>query len=160
MNITLQQPEDQKGVKLLLDLAFGGNRFEKAAYRYRENVPAISELSFVIYEDNLIIATLQFWPIRIGEHDGLLLGPIAVLPELQGKGYGIALMKHGLECAKKLGHTRVVLVGDEPYYSRLGFSREQAQNISMPEQEDESRLLALELLSGSFYGVFGDVKKV
>ncbi len=160
MDICLQKDNDAQDVEALLDLAFGPNRHEKAAYTYRENVPAIKELSFVTYESGNVIATLRFWPVTIGGKDCLLLGPIAVVPELQGKGYGITLMKHGLAKAKELGHTRVILVGDEPYYSRVGFSRDMAKKITMKGQKDESRILALELLNGSFRNVFGEVKKV
>jgi predicted N-acetyltransferase YhbS len=160
MDIILQNETDAQDVEVLLDLAFGPNRHEKPAYAYRENVPAIKELSFVIYEDGHIIATLRFWPVKIGGKDCLLLGPIAVLPNLQGKGYGIALMKHGLAKAKELGHTRVILVGDEPYYSRVGFSRDIARNITIKGQKDESRILAHELLNGSFRNVFGEMTKV
>lgn len=160
MNISLQQNDDQKRVEQLLDLAFGYNRFEKAAYAFRVNCASIAELSFVVKENNLVIATLQFWPIKVSGKDCLLLGPIAVLPELQGKGYGIALMEHGLNRARELGHSRVILVGDEPYYRRVGFSREMAKDLIMKGQEDDSRLLALELLNGSFHGVFGNIEKV
>lgn len=159
MNILVQQQADDKGVELLLDLAFGLNRFEKAAYLYRQDISALKELSFVIYEDDLMIATLRFWPVNVGDKDCLLLGPIAVLPELQGKGYGIALMEHGLKRAKELGHSRVILVGDEAYYGRLGFTREHARALHMPGQEDESRLLALELQGGAFDGVSGEILK-
>lgn len=160
MNIRLHQDGDQKRVEQLLDLAFGSNRFEKAAYSFRVDVAPISELSFVVHEDDLIIATLQFWPVIVSGKNCLLLGPIAVLPELQGKGCGIALMQHGLDQARKLGHSRVILVGDEPYYRRVGFSRECAKHLTMKGQIDQSRILALELLKGSFNGVFGDIKKV
>lgn len=160
MDICLQKDSDAQAVEVLLDLAFGPNRYEKAAYTYRENVPAIEELSFVIRESGNVIATLRFWPVTVGGKDCLLLGPIAVLPELQGKGYGITLMKHGLSKAKELGHTRVILVGDEPYYSRVGFSRDMARKITINGQKDESRILGLELLNGSFNNVIGEMKKV
>ncbi len=160
MDIEQQQDSDLQEVEDLLDLAFGEDRFNKAAYAYRKGVDAIRELSFIIRDQGQLIATLRFWPIKIGNNDALLLGPIAVKPELQGCGHGIRLMKHGLKRASELGYSRVILVGDEPYYGRLGFSREHIKDITMPGQDDHNRLLGHELLSGSFYGVFGAVRQI
>lgn len=157
--IELQQGSDKVAVEDLLDLTFGKDRFDKAAYSLREGVEAIDDLSFVVRRDGNVIATLRFWPVVIEDADALLLGPIAVLPELQGQGYGINLMKHGLGKAKELGHSRVILVGDEPYYKKIGFSREMALSLSMEGQADESRLLACALSQGAFDGVKGLISK-
>lgn len=159
MDISLQRQSDIPKVEALLDIAFGSDRFLKAAYALREGVEAIEDLSFVIKEKAALIATLRFWQIKAGGEDALLLGPIAVLPKLQGQGYGVGLMRYGLEQAKILGHSRVILVGDESYYAKLNFSRKCAQKIRMPGQDDESRLLALELIDGSFIGVSGILSK-
>ena len=160
MDIRLQQSCDDIAVEKLLDVAFGEDRRNKAAYSFRNEAGPISDLSFVIDDDRDLIATLRFWPIKIDDVDALLLGPIAVKPELQGKGYGISLMKHGLQRAKEMGHTRVILVGDEAYYSKLGFNRKCVKQISMPGQADVSRLLGLELVTNSFYRVIGEVRSV
>ena len=157
--IELQNEGDINAVEALLDLAFGCDRFEKAAYLLRDGIEPLSRLSFVMREGNELIATLRFWPIKIEQHSALLLGPIAIRPDLQGLGYGISLMKHGLSKAKMAGHERVVLVGDEPYYKRVGFSRSLAQKISMTGQVDEDRLLALALKDGGFDNVKGLIQK-
>lgn len=160
MDITLQQECDNFAVEEILDLAFGKDRHSKAAYSFRNEVGPIDDLSFIIKKDGNLIATLRFWPIKVGEYDALLLGPIAVQPDLQGKGYGIGLMKHGLKKAKDMGHSRVMLVGDEAYYSRLGFNHKCVNQIIMPGQADHSRLLGLELVTNSFYRVIGKVRSV
>lgn len=158
-DIELQKHDDIIDVDMLLDLAFGEDRYSKAAYGLRDGIEPLSDLSFVIRDQGHIIATLRFWPIKIEGHSALLLGPIAIKPELQGLGYGIALMKHGLKKAKNIGHSRVILVGDEAYYKRVGFSRDLAVNISMTGQDDEHRLLAKELVKGSFDKVKGLIQK-
>ncbi len=160
MDIVLQQDEDNLAVEELLDLAFGKDRYKKAAYAFRRGVDPVAALSFVIKGKDELIATLRFWPVFVGSHDALMLGPIAVKPELQGHGHGIRLMKHGLQKAREMGYTRVILVGDEQYYGRLGFNRDCVRDITMKGQDDVSRLLGLELLSGSFYRVIGDVTQV
>ena len=159
MDIVLQNKSDDDDIEALLDKAFGEARFNKAAYRLRAGVSALSDLSFIIRKKDVLIASLRFWPVEVAGNDALLLGPIAVLPALQGQGYGIRLMRHGLEAAKSFSHKRVVLVGDEPYYSRVGFNRKCAENITMHGQKDESRILALELDAGAFDGVSGVISK-
>jgi putative acetyltransferase len=49
------------------------------------------------------------------------LGPIGVLPEHQGDGYGAALMHAVLGAADALEHSVVVLLGHLDYYPRFGF---------------------------------------
>jgi predicted N-acetyltransferase YhbS len=159
MDIRLQHSKETEEVEKLLDLTFGNDRLNKAAYQYRSNVEPIKELSFVTYLSDKLIATLQFWPIKINRTEALLLGPIAVLPELQGQGYGLSLMGHGLDTAKSLGHKIVVLVGDEKYYQKVGFSRKLAEKLIMPGQTDETRLLARELVDGAFDNISGIITK-
>lgn len=158
-NIELQHDDDIVAVEELLDITFGTDRFEKAAYALRRNVDAIPLLSFVIREGDHLIATLRFWPVKVGGVDALLLGPIAVMPDLQGKGFGIRLMEYGLSQAKAQGHSRVILVGDENYYSRIGFSRATAQGLTMPGQADVSRLLAVALKPDAFKDISGLISK-
>ena len=158
--ITHQQDSDLKDIEMLLDECFGANRQVKTVYKLREGIPSVKDLCFVIREDGKLKASLQFWPVLIRADDGrewpaLLLGPIAVKASKQGQGYGIALMEFALERAAELGHERVILVGDEPYYKRVGFSRALALNLSLPGPVDYTRLLARELAPGAMAGVSG-----
>jgi len=45
------------------------------------------------------------------------------LPEFKGQGAGKTLVKIALEAARADAHKVVMLVGDEPYYGPLGFTR-------------------------------------
>ena len=106
--------------------AFGIGRRTKTSYRLREGNRAVAGLSLVIREAGLgIVGTVSFWPLRIGAAGtpALLLGPLAVHPERQNLGIGLALMREGLARARAMGHRLVILVGDEPYYARAGFRR-------------------------------------
>jgi len=114
-----EHPAHEQAVEDLLDLAFGPGRFVKTAYRLREGVAAVSDLSFAGFLGDELIATIRFWPITIGQDiQALMLGPLAVDPEKRGKGWGHDMVEAGLENAKKRGHQLVVLVGDEKYYTR------------------------------------------
>lgn len=56
------------------------------------------------------------------------LGPISVLPALQGQGIGSALMRAALQALREQGAAGVMLVGDPGYYRRFGF-RNQPQLV-------------------------------
>ncbi|MBL4801661.1 MAG: N-acetyltransferase [Emcibacter sp.] len=155
---------DISSVTVLLDENFGKDRQSKTAYRLRDAVSPLAELCFVVRIEGKLEASLQFWPIEMGEQgaavDALLLGPIAVSQEYRGQGLGLKLMEHGLNIARKLGHSRVILVGDESYYKKVGFSRKMALHLEMPGPVDKERLLAQELVPGAMQDVKGMISKI
>jgi predicted N-acetyltransferase YhbS len=85
----------------------------------------------------------------------LVLGPLAVDPSCRELGIGTALMNHSLAAAKARGHRAVILLGDEPYYARFGFSLAKAENLSLPGPFERHRLLGLELRAGALDGASG-----
>lgn len=50
------------------------------------------------------------------------IGPISVLPELQGQGHGAALMEHALDQLRAVNARGAVVLGDPSYYKRFGFA--------------------------------------
>jgi predicted N-acetyltransferase YhbS len=143
---------DQPHIEHLLDLAFGLARSAKTSYRLREGNTAIEGLSLVTRESAFgLTGSISFWPLKIGKAGtgALLLGPLAVHPERQNRGIGRALMLDGLGKAKGRGHRLVILVGDEPYYARVGFKRVPHGQIDLPGPVDPDRLLYLELAEGA-----------
>jgi predicted N-acetyltransferase YhbS len=151
-------PGDHDGIEHLLDLCFGLGRRTKTSYRLREGERAMPGLSFLARTDQLPIAgAISYWRVFVGERavPALLLGPLAVHPDLQGQGVGLALMQHTLALAKARGERLVILVGDEPYYARVGFRRLPAGRLVMPGHVDPHRFLYLELVDGALDGVEG-----
>jgi predicted N-acetyltransferase YhbS len=151
-------PEDHDAVEHLLDLSFGSDRRSKTSYRLREGSAPIPGLSLLVRDPGVRLSgTISFWPLVIGESrvPALLLGPLAVHPDRQKLGIGIALMREGLARAAAQGHGLVVLVGDEPYYARVGFSRLPPGLIGLPGPVDPRRFLYLELKPGALDGVSG-----
>lgn len=164
-DIKQKKPKNIPLIEGLLDETFGKERIIKTAYRLRDGVEPVAELCFVMTDRSELVASLQFWPILIQQEQGksleaLLLGPIAVKQDLRGQGHGIGLMRHALEKARLLGHERVILVGDEAYYKRVGFCRSLAQGLSMPGPVDENRLLGHELVEGALKDVQGQITKI
>ena len=157
-----ETPRDRDEVELLLDTAFAPGRTALSSYRLREGVRPVAALCLIARDDyDAVAGCIRFWPIRIGPagHDALLLGPVAVHPTRQGEGLGALLIGEALDRARAAGWTRVVLVGDEPYYRRFGFSREAARTLSFPPPTNPDRLLARALAPGAFDGVSGPVRK-
>jgi predicted N-acetyltransferase YhbS len=142
----------------LLDQAFGLARRTKTSYRLREGSQAAPGLSQVIRDTEIgIAAAISYWPVVIGATPALLLGPLAVNARRKNQGFGLALMQGTLEMAKALGHKLVILVGDEPYYARVGFRRIPGEAILMPGPLNRARFLYLELEDGAMAGVGGMV---
>lgn len=156
--VSEETPSDSAAVEHLLDLAFGPNRRTKMSYRLREGSAAISGLSLLVREEGFgLVGAISFWPLLIGADltPALLLGPLAVHPGRQRLGIGLALMQEGLARAKAKGHGLVVLIGDAPYYARVGFQPVPEGQLDMPGVFDPKRLLYLDLKPGALAGARG-----
>jgi len=154
-----ERPEDAPLVEALNEAAFGPGRFAKSAYRLREGVSQVEELAFVAIERKKLRGSVRFWPVMIGGHPALMLGPLAVQSDQRGKGIGVALMERALDEARKRGHEVVILVGDEPYYARVGFSKLPPGRIRFPGPVDQSRILGLSLKAGAALNLSGEVRR-
>jgi predicted N-acetyltransferase YhbS len=157
MKITPETPDDAADIERLLDLAFGSDRAGKTVYRLRAGVAPVAELCTVIREDGALKGSLRYWPVVIGDTrvPALLLGPVAVLPQDRGKGYARTLIWESLDRARELGYGIVLLVGDEPYYLKFGFTRALTKSLELPGPVDLNRFLGLELESHALGGVSG-----
>ena len=85
-------------------------------------------------------------------------GPLTVEPAFRERGVGQALIERALSEARNKGHGLVILVGDEPYYGKLGFKRAPPGRIILPGPVDPERLLYCEMQPGAFEGVAGKVR--
>lgn len=139
-------------VEQLLDAAFGEDRKARTAYRIREGSPWLEALSFAVLDDEDFLAgTIQLWPVALATPDGrghplLMVGPVAVLPDLQGVGYGTALMGAALgaiEAMRKDGAPVLpqVMIGDPEYYGRWDFTADHTGNWHCPGPFSRERLL-------------------
>jgi predicted N-acetyltransferase YhbS len=149
--------DDAPAIEHLNARTFGPGRFAKTAYRIREEVTHIPELSFTARVGTLLVGSVRLWPILIGETRALLLGPLTVEPPFRDRGIGQALIARALEAAKSQGHRLVVLVGDEPYYGKVGFKPIAKGQVTMTGPVDPARLLIAELVAGAFDGVKGAI---
>jgi len=158
LTILPETTKDAQAIERLHQRTFGPGRFVLSAYRLREHVDHRLDLSFVARIGTLMVGSVRQLPILIGDTKALLLGPLTVEPPFRGHGVGRALLERALADAKAKGHRLVLLVGDEDYYSRVGFKRVPKGRATMPGPVDYNRLLVAELVAGAFDSVSGAVR--
>ena len=135
-------------VESLLDTAFEPERRQRTAYKVREGSDWLPALSFAaLDEDDMLAGTIQCWPVALTDPQGrahpmIMVGPVAVLPGLQGKGYGKALMTAALTAIDPRAPLPQVMIGDPEYYERFfGFSNARTAGWSLPGPFEPHRLL-------------------
>lgn len=135
-------------IEALLDEAFGADRHGRTAYRLREGMAAIPELSFAALDDGVLMGTLQSWPIELANATSdaaplILVGPVAVRPDRQRDGIGRQLMTKMLAIADSGDWPPLMLIGDPEYYDRFfGFNANATAKWEVPGPVERRRLLA------------------
>ncbi|MEP4290357.1 MAG: N-acetyltransferase, partial [Rhizobiaceae bacterium] len=145
-----ETPEDADCLEILTETVFGPGMRARAAYFLREGVAHEMDLSFVAQCGERVIGTVRLTKVCWGSDTVLMLGPLAVLPELKGQGIGKSLMRKAVEAAGLksgggvVGHGEggaplIMLVGDLDYYKNFGFVRIPPAKISLPRPADPTR---------------------
>jgi predicted N-acetyltransferase YhbS len=133
-------------VEDLLDAAFGPGRHGRTAYRIREGMECLPALCFAALDETEMLAgTIQAWPVALTDPKGrrhplIMVGPVAILPPLQGMGYGRMLMAAQASVLDPAAPLPQVLIGDAPYYGQFGFS-EAPRGWQCPGPWEPERLL-------------------
>jgi len=156
VTIREEKSADIAAREALLDEAYGAVRFSKTSERLREGRLPADGLSLVAVDHGRIVGTVRLWNISAGPgRAAVLLGPLAVHPNRRNRGIGSLLMGRAIARARLAGHGAILLVGDEPYYGRFGFSSGPTGELWMPGRFDRERLLALELRPSALAGARG-----
>jgi predicted N-acetyltransferase YhbS len=158
LTILPETANDAQAIERLHQRTFGPGRFVLSAYRLREHVDHLPDLSFTARIGTLLVGSVRQLPICVGDTPALLLGPLTVEPPFRKHGVGRALLDRALKEAKAKGHRLVFLVGDEAYYGRLGFKIVPKGRAAMPGPVDYNRLLVAELADKAFDGVTGAIR--
>ncbi|WP_018387172.1 GNAT family N-acetyltransferase [Ancylobacter sp. FA202] len=159
-----ETPADDAAIERLIARTFGPGRYARTAFRLRENNPHRHDLSFTASIGTMLVGSVRMTPILIGTVPALLLGPLTVEPPFRSHGIGRRLVERALEAAKALaqgeGAARLVLlVGDEPYYGRMGFQRVPRGQVSLPGPVDPARVLVCPLDATPMDAVRGPVRR-
>lgn len=136
-------------IEALLDAAFGSDRFGRTAYRLRAGVNWLAGFSVAATEAGQLVGTLQCWPVALtGAADEriaplMMVGPVAVDPEWQGRGIGRQMMDHVIARADAAAPAALMMIGDPEYYGRFwGFSADETGAWRLPGPVEARRLLA------------------
>jgi predicted N-acetyltransferase YhbS len=113
-------------------------------HKLRKDPCFVAELDYVLEENGKIIANIVYAKGNLtldsgDETDILLFGPVSVLPEYQGRGYGAKLIAYTLKEAKQMGYPAVVITGNPAFYHKLGFESASKYGIyysGMPRTEE------------------------
>ena len=153
--IRAERASDVVAREALLDACFGVNRHMRACQRLRDGRAAAEGLALSVVRKGNLVGTVRLWHVGAGDIPALMLGPLAVDSSCRALGVGAALMNHALAAARALGHGAVILLGDEPYYARFGFSSRKTGDLALPGPFERDRLLGLELREGALDGASG-----
>lgn len=134
----------------LLDAAFGPDRRGRTAYAIRRGMAWLTGLSFAAMDEasGRMVGLLQSWPVALHGPDGvqtplIMVGPVAVLPDVQGGGHGRALMDRLVEEAARITDEPLMMIGDPDYYQRFWqFSADGTGDWQAPGPFERHRLLA------------------
>lgn len=119
-------PSDIPEIRRITQLAFS-----KVPYASGDEQDVIDRLrdasalsySIVAAEENRVIGHVAFSPAILSSSavGWFALGPVSVLPELQGQGIGANLIRAGLQRLEASGAHGCILTGNPSYYRRFGF---------------------------------------
>jgi predicted N-acetyltransferase YhbS len=146
IDIIALQPAHLPAIEALLDQRFGPARRNRTAYRLRDGATPLAGFSFVAMDGELLVGSLQCWPIRLKSVAGsrqpmILLGPVAVAADREGEGIGSRLMRTSLAALDAADSPPVLLIGDAPFYGRFGFTSASTRQWQLPGPVDHDRLL-------------------
>lgn len=156
--LVLETPDMEAAVTALIDRVFGPGRFAKSSERLREGNTLLADCSFVALRAGAPVGCCRMWPVTIGGAPVAFLGPLAVDPEERSAGLGQALVESAIEAARAAGWRAVLLVGDGPYFGRVGFSNARTAGVVMPGPVDQRRVLLLPLRDRGDEGLAGRVE--
>jgi putative acetyltransferase len=116
--------------------AFGRDEEADMAAAIVESRRFPPELSLAaVVDDRIAGHVISSWVGLEGSTRQLLqLGPIGVLPELQGQGIGSALVRASLVATRALVEPLLLLEGNPAYYDRFGFVRADELGLLPPPE--------------------------
>ena len=135
--IRVAADEDWTAILEVHRLAFGAEQdVPRLCEELRDGGFVVSFLSFVSLDGSRIAGhTMSSWVEVEGSDRRLLqLSPLGVLPELQRRGHGSALVRASLDGARELGEQLLLVEGSPAYYGRFGFVRADELGLLPPPE--------------------------
>jgi putative acetyltransferase len=159
MIIRPEEPKDYSAIHAVNESAFETSAESNLVEVLRREVHPI--ISLVAEDGEAIVGHAMFSPVSLTGHPDLKimgLGPVAVIPTYQRKGFGSALVNAGLEKCKALGYGAAIVLGHADYYPRFGFIPSVRYGIRSEYDVPEDAFLVIELQPGYLQGAIGIIK--
>jgi predicted N-acetyltransferase YhbS len=162
--IRVERSGDFEQVDALLDHAFRDDKYSRGDEGHmirmlRESDNYLEDLSIVAERHGRIIGYVMLVPASVnGFPDALpslVLAPVAVLQEYQGRAVGSRLVEFAIERARDLGYGSIFVFGHPAYYPRFGFKPASLWGITAPFEVPDESFMSLELVDGALEGVHG-----
>jgi predicted N-acetyltransferase YhbS len=160
-----ERPADVAAVEALTREAFWnlhcpGCSEHLVARQLRASRDFVPELDLVAEAEGRVVGSILFSRSRVAgsmnEHfETVTFGPVSALPEYQRQGVGRALIERGVQLARAIGFSAVIIYGNPAYYGRFGFRPGKEFGIRTAEGKYLAALQALPLAPGALDGVSG-----
>ncbi len=150
-----ERAEDWWEVEALYDLCFAPGRTALSSYRLREGVAPVAELCLARARRASLAARDPGLAGPGGRRAGAAAGAGRGAPDPAGRRAGRPADPRPRSSGRQ-PWTRVLLVGDAPYYGRFGFRR--LDGVEMPPPTNPDRVLGLALVPGAWDGISGPVR--
>ena len=160
-----ERPEDVVAVETLTRLAFWnlhvpGCSEHLVARQLRASCDFLPELDFVAESDGRVVGNIIFSRSRVvgsnqENFETVTFGPVSVLPDCQRQGVGRALIEKGIERARAVGFSAVIIYGNPAYYRKYGFRPGKEFDIRTEGGKYAAALQVLPLVPGILNGVSG-----
>ena len=157
--VRIAVPQDDDAVLAVEREAFGGTVEAELVAALIAGDAYIPDLSLVAEHDGSIVGHVLFTRARAGAVDAVLLAPLAVAPDWQGRGVGSALAREGLRRAAEMGFGLALVLGHPGYYPRFGFEPAEPFGIMPPYPVEPSEAwMVVELAPGTLEKAAGTVR--
>ena len=157
LTLAPERPADGPAVEALIARVFGPGRHTKVSARVREFAAFLPELSQVAWRDGAIIGCSRMSLVHVEGRPLTFLGPLAVEADQRHGGVGAQLVDAACVAAQAAGHEAVLLVGDLPFFQRVGFVPA-PREIELPGPVDPRRVLLRSLRLGGEAGWAGPLR--
>lgn len=118
MDIREEQADEKAAIFAVHAAAFPSDAEARLVDKLRADGDLV--LSRVAHADGHVVGHVAFSRIA-APFRALGLAPLGVLPQLQGRGIGSALIRDGVARARASGWDGIFVLGDVAYYERFGF---------------------------------------
>lgn len=159
MQIRPERDTDRDAVRAVNAAAFPTPAEADLVDALREQARPV--ISLVAERDGAIVGHILFSPVTLDSRPGLSmmgLAPMAVAPEHQRSGVGLALVRAGLDECRQKGFSAVVVLGHPEYYPRFGFVPAVRYGLRSEYDVPDEVFMVQELVPGALEGAPGTIR--